>query len=293
MDFSLTEEQRLFQSADKSLLRICPLERVRTCADKPNEFADDIWTGLCNLGVPGAVVSEAFGGMGLGVLDAALIGEILGKHVVPSPFLGPAVLAPLALTMAGSERQKAELLPQVATGGLRIAVGVSEHTAGIRPGAGVDCRNGRLFGRSLFVVDHVGAHKFLIADKAGNLYLIDRQVPGLEALTLDTVDRTRTTAMLNFNGVEAEPLRSQRGEGLGRLAQVARLILAADMLGAAQKMLDQAVAYAKIRANSIVRSGASRPSSTCARKWPQNWSRVARFFGMRVMLSINIFQMRR
>jgi alkylation response protein AidB-like acyl-CoA dehydrogenase len=248
LDFSLTDEQRLFQSElDRSLARICPLARVRSCADEPDKFAGDIWKDLSDLGVPGVVVSEKFGGMGLGLLDAALIAEMLGKHAVPSPFLGTAVLAPLALTVAGSDRQQAELLPRIAAGELRIAVGISEPTSGVRAGAGVDCRNGRLSGRALFVVDHLGAHNFLIADKADNLYLLDREVPGLEIVTLDTVDRTRTTAMLSFDSAEAEPLDGRRGAGLRQLADASRLILAADLLGAAQKMLDQAIAYAKIR----------------------------------------------
>jgi alkylation response protein AidB-like acyl-CoA dehydrogenase len=247
LDFSLTDEQRLLQEQINSALDgISPLARVRSQAEQSNEFAEDIWQGLRELGIPGVLVPEKFGGLGLGCLDAALIGEVLGKHVVPSPFLGPVVLAPLALNLAGSDRQKNEYLPRIAEGTLRIAVGISEQTAGVRNGAGVDCRNGKLFGRSLFVVDHIGAHWFLVADKRGDFYLLDRDTPALEVVTLDTVDRTRSTAMLNFNGAEAEPLTG-RGNSLQHLANASHLILAADLMGAAGTMLDQAVAYAKVR----------------------------------------------
>ena len=207
LDFSLTDEQRLLQDQiDSALDGISPLARVRSQAEQPNQLAEDVWRGLRDLGILGVLVPEAFGGLGLGALDAALIGEVLGKHVVPSPFLGPVVLAPLALTFAGTDRQKNELLPRIVDGTLRIAVGISEQTAGVRTGAGVECRNGKLFGRSLFVVDHVGAHQFLVADKRGDFYLLDRDTPALEIVTLDTVDRTRSTAMLIFNGAVAEPL---------------------------------------------------------------------------------------
>ena len=248
MDFSLTDEQRLFQQElDKSLESIGPLKRVRAHAEHPCEFASDIWQSLCALGISGILVPEEFGGMGLGILDAVLIAETLGKHAVPSPFLGPTVLAPLALKLAGSKQQQADLLPRIADGTLRIAVGMSEGVVGARSDAGVECRNDRLFGRALFVVDHVGAQQCMIADKHGRLYLLESSAPGLEIIALDTIDRTRTAAVLILDGVEAEPLARSSGQTLQRIAHACHVILAADLLGAATKMLDQAVEYAKFR----------------------------------------------
>jgi alkylation response protein AidB-like acyl-CoA dehydrogenase len=248
LDFSLTEDQRLFQSSlDKSLEHISPLSRVRSQAEAPNKLADDIWRGLCDLGTPGVIVPQEFGGSGLGMLDAALIGEIFGKHVVPSPLLAPMILAPLAINRAGSKQQKAAYLPSIAEGSLRISAAVSEQICGIRNGAGVDHRNGKLFGRALFVVDHVGAHKFIVADTRGDLHLLDRDAASLEIVTLDTVDRTRTTAMLVLDGATGELLSAASNVALSRIANTVRLVLAADLLGAAGKMLEQAVEYAKIR----------------------------------------------
>jgi alkylation response protein AidB-like acyl-CoA dehydrogenase len=248
LDFSLTEEQRLLQQQlDKSLESVSPLKRVRAHAEEPSKFAGDIWRDLSALGIAGILIPEEFGGMELGVLDAGLIAETLGKHVVPFPFLGPIVLAPLALKLAGSKQQQADLLPRIADGTLRIAVGISEASAGARAGAGVEYRGGKLFGRALFVVDHVGAQKCLIADKHGELYLLETSTPGLQTVALDTVDRTRTAAMLAFDGVDAEPLARSGGGILKRVTYACHVVLAADLLGAASKMLDQAVAYAKIR----------------------------------------------
>ena len=247
MDFSLTAEQELLQSElDRSLERLSPLARVRAQSERLTEFPEDVWKGLCNLGVPGAVVPEQFGGLGLGVLDAALIAEKLGKHVVPAPFVGTTVLAPIAIGAGGSAQQKASLLPKIAAGALRIGVGISERTAGRRADAGVHRREGRLHGRAIFVIDPVGAQLFLIADRDDGLYLVQPDASGLDIVTLDSVDRTRTSAMLSFDGVEAEALAVPR-DALRRMADAGRLALAADMLGAAWKMLDQAVDYAKIR----------------------------------------------
>jgi alkylation response protein AidB-like acyl-CoA dehydrogenase len=248
VDFSLTETQQLFQrQLDKALENISPLKRVRAHANQSGELADDIWQGLCALGISGILVPEEFGGMGLGVLDAALIAEMLGKHVAPFPFVGPIALAPLALKLAGSKQQQADLLPRIADGTLRIAVGISEATAGARAEAGVECRGRKLFGRALFVVDHAGAQRVLLADNRGVLYLLEAPAPGLQVVALDTVDRTRSAAMLVLDGVEAEPLPRSGGETLQRIAHACHVVLAADLLGAASRMLDHAVAYAKVR----------------------------------------------
>ena len=248
MEFCLTDEQQLLQDQiDKALEDISALARVRASAEHPDAFGEAMWQALCALGIPGAMVPLAFGGLGLSVLDAALIAEKFGKHVVPSPFLGAVVLAPMAIAMAGSAEQKATLLPAIAAGELRIAFGMSERTAGRRAGAGVDVRGGKLFGRALFVIDHVGAHQFLIMDGEGGMYLVERDANGLTIATLDTVDRTRSTAMLTFDGVSAQTLKPATPEIVQRITAAARLLLAADLLGAAWKMLDQAVEYAKLR----------------------------------------------
>ena len=248
MDFSLSAQQRELQDAlDKALATISPLARVRRHADAGGAFAADVWRGLVELGVPGLLVSEEFGGLGMGVLDAALVAEVLGRHVVPAPYVGPIVVAPLAIAAAGSETQQRELLPRIAAGTLRIGVALSEHFAGARTGAGVTCRDRRLHGRSLFAIDAVGADAFLVADNAAGLHLVDRNAAGLVVTPLDTVDITRSTARLDFDAVQAERLRGADAATLQRLGDAIRITLAVDMLGASWKMIDQAVEYAKVR----------------------------------------------
>ena len=248
MDFRLSAQQRELQdSLDKALGTISPLARVRRHADEDGSFAQDVWQGLVELGVPGLLVSEEFGGLGMGVLDAALVAEMLGRHVVPAPYVGPIVVAPLAIAAAGSDTQRRDLLARIAAGTLRIGVALSEHFAGARAGAGVTCRDGRLQGRALFAIDDSGASAFLVADAASGLHLVDRDATGLVVTPLDTVDTTRSTARVDFDGVQAEPLPRADAATLQLLGDAIRVTLAADMLGASWKMIDQAVEYAKVR----------------------------------------------
>ncbi|MGE0583869.1 MAG: acyl-CoA dehydrogenase family protein [Flavobacteriaceae bacterium] len=247
MEFSLTEEQRQFQNeVDKALGRISPLERVRKAAAAPHEFADDVWAGLVDIGVPAMLVPEAFGGLGLGLLDAVLVAELFGKHVVPAPLLGAAIIAPLAIASFGTAEQKAEYLPRIASGEFRFGAALTQTISGNHERAGLASAAGKLNGKSTFAVDHLGAHGFIVADDKGQLHLVDADATGLDVVTLDTVDRTRATAQLVFTGTAAYPLDAGNA-GMGRLADAARLALAADLLGAGWKMINDAVEYAKIR----------------------------------------------
>lgn len=248
MEFSLSATQKeLQESINKAFKSICPLERVRQHVMDRETFPSDVWQGLVDIGITGLVIPESYGGLGLGILDAALVAESLAEFVVPSPFLSSVILAPLAIMHAGSIDQKKQWLPSIAAGQLRIGMAMSEFTAGQRSGAGVCYRDNRLYGRSLFVMDEAGAQYFMVVDEESRLHLVDRGSHGLVVTPLTTIDRTRSTVRLDFDGTTCIVLGQSDSKLVQYLADVARLMLAADMLGASSKMLVQAVNYAKLR----------------------------------------------
>ena len=76
MRFALSEDQVLLQdSLKRALTSLSPLDRVRRFADGGETSAPDIWAGLTDLGLPGLLVPEEHGGLGLGLLEAALAAE--------------------------------------------------------------------------------------------------------------------------------------------------------------------------------------------------------------------------
>lgn len=248
MDFALNDDQTMLQEQlGNALEAVSTLARVRRHAAADGAFADDIWATLCDLGVPGLLVPEAQGGLGMGVLDAALIAEMMGRHVVPAPFFGPVVAAPLAIVAAGSAAQKAALLPSIARGELRIAVALSETLAGAHNGAGVECRGGKLHGVSDFAVDVTGAHRILVGTTDGGLHLVDIDAVGLEVTPLVTVDWTRSVATLTFDGVAVETLSGGEVRITAQIGAALHVVTAADLLGTATRMMETAVEYAKVR----------------------------------------------
>jgi alkylation response protein AidB-like acyl-CoA dehydrogenase len=246
MDFSLTTDQKMMQdSLVRTLGEAAALDRVRRLADDPSDKGADIWAALTDFGLPGIVIPEEYGGLGLSLLDAALMSEALGRAVAPVPFLG-VVLAPLALRIAGSRDQQGAWLPKLASGEVTAAVAISEIVAGARDGAGVTAAGGKLSGKALFVPGGLGAQLLIVADGTGGLHLVRGDAAGLTREIMTGIDLTRRMAELRFDNVAAEPLAGGT-EALARLRDAGWVLLAADTLGACDVMIEKAVAYAKER----------------------------------------------
>lgn len=232
------------ESVNRTLDRVCPLDRVRKAADA-NEFAEDVWLALVELGIPGLLIPEQFGGVGLKLLDAALVSESLGRHVAPVPFIASCVMAPLALLRAGSLAQQSKWLPKLASGEITAAVAIAEQIAGARDGSGIASQNGRLNGKAMFVMDFDDAALLVVADKENKLYLVDAAADGIAQSPLTTIDLTRSVGELTLNNVEADPLAN--GDALVAIRDAGWTMLASDTLGAGWQMIEKAVEYSKDR----------------------------------------------
>ena len=249
MDFGLTEEQGLLvETVTRYLEEHCPLDKVRVAAEQSAEVANALSAGLRELGIMQLTVPERFGGSGLGILDAALVQACLGQYVAPVPFLSQ-VLAAQALMDAGDEMLMTEWLPRLAAGDGVVGVAVNE-ARGAREGAGVisviDAAGASILdGKTLFATDiHLATHALMV-DANGTLHLAALDQPGIAVRELDTIDRTRRSYELVLENVSATAL--PHSASTHTLLTVQRVLLAADAIGAAGAMIDQAVDYAKQR----------------------------------------------
>ena len=239
MDFGLSEEQALLQdSINRCLDANAALDTVRLVAAGQDSDAA-IWSALCEIGAGALLVPEEHGGVGLAPLDAALVAQCLGYRCTPSPLLGSAILGPLALMRAGGQDDR---LAGLASGESRIGIALGEAVAA-RADAGIRSQQGRLTGKAIFVLDPA-ADEYLVADQDRRLFLVPAAAARISPIP--TIDRTRPTCELNLDDAPATPLSDNPGL-LDDLIDTGRVMLAADTLGAAQNMLDQAVAYAKER----------------------------------------------
>ncbi len=243
MQFGLSPEQTLLQDSLGDFLRErAPLDRIRRFADGIEGRAADLVEALAELGLPGLLIAEAHGGVGLTPLDACLAAEVLGRHVAPVAFTASAVMVPTALRLAASPAQQAEWLPQIAAGRLTVGAALSERS-GARGRGGVTLASGRLNGRALHVIDFI-AEAYLVSDQTGRLHLVQADAPGIIRVPLETVDRTRMLGELVFDNTPAVLLPGSDATICSQVLDIGRAVLAADTFGAAQAMLAQAVAYA-------------------------------------------------
>ncbi len=239
MDFGLSEQQTLLQdSVNRCLDECASLDAVRRIAVDDGQD-DIIWSALAQLGAAAILIPEDNGGVGLGALDAAIVAECLGYHCAPAPYLGSAVLGPLALAQAGDQDSR---LARLAAGEWRIGVALGE-AVGARADAGIRSTRDRLTGKALYALDPQ-ADEYLVADQRRHLFLAPAKAAQRQALA--TIDKTRPTCELIFDNAPATRL-SVNPDHLTNLLDAGRIMLAADTLGAAQNMLDRAVAYAKER----------------------------------------------
>lgn len=233
MEFALSEDQRLLQDSLKGVLaNAASLDQVRKIAVGDAATISALDAALAEFGLASLLVPEDAGGLGLGLLDACLVQEALGYHIAPSRFLANA-LAATAL------KDFPDLLTLIAAGEVKFGLALTELVSR-RDGAGLTAEKGKLSGKSLLAISVDGATHLLTADGSGQLYVIEAVQ---EVLPMQTIDRTRTFHEVKLTG--AKSLAAPKADE--RFLAIARLLVAADTLGAAQAMIDKAVAYAAER----------------------------------------------
>lgn len=245
MDFGLSDAQSLFQSSLRGFLadRV-PTARVRTIMESATGHDASLVAQLAEQGVTGILVPAEYGGTGLGLLDAALAAEELGRAAVPFSFHTAAVLAPLLLAASTDEAKAKGWLPKIAEGKVLVSVVLGAPAV----------RNGKLHGSAMFVADAETADACVV--QCGNpgspeFHLLQRGTTGLRIEGLATIDETRRVGEVFFDDVAVDATtRLDIPDGaamLDRALDAARVVLAADALGAAERSLEEAVKYAMTR----------------------------------------------
>lgn len=246
MNFLLSEEQLALVDSVSNLLRDkCDSVRVHKIFDAEGDavFDAELWSSLCEMGIPAIMVPEAYGGLGLELVDLAIVAEALGRAAAPVPFLGH-VLAALAISLGGSDEQKAKWLPLLASGEKLATVAFDEGKARWLPGQWALSATGGLSGIKSMVPNAAEADLILVGVKEG-LALVERGA-GWTTMRSDGADRTRPLDTVTFEASDAELLPD--GQAIAdRLIDAAAVLLSADAFGGADHCVAMSVDYAKMR----------------------------------------------
>lgn len=262
MALVLNEEQGMLRdSVNAFLSERAPVAHLRKLRDSRDAvgFDQQLWRAFAEQGYSAILVSEAHGGLGLGAVEAGIIAEALGRTLTPTPFLSTAVLAARTLARAGSQAQRAELLPAIAAAETVVAVAVDE-TSKHRPAAiaARATREGsgwRLDGAKAFVLDGHVADRFIVAARTSErgltLLLVDPRAAGVQIERTLMAD-AHNAARLRFDGVriEADAVLGEAGAAAAVLDEVldlGRVMVAAQLLGLADAVFERTLAYLKER----------------------------------------------
>jgi acyl-CoA dehydrogenase len=248
MDFSLTEDQIMIRDAAQDFLADkSDSEAVRRAMASGVGFEPAVWAAIgAELGWCAVPVPEDMGGMGMGPVELMLIQEQAGYYLLCSPFFSTACLGvPLLQNLARREVQ-AEWLPKVAEGGVRLAVSLADSTD---LHAAEEAGQWRLSGQVTQVCDAATDSLLLvfarIKDGLG-LFAIPGNAEGVTLHAQTGWDATRRFSVVSMEDVVAERRCgdvSRFEEGGKQATALARLYVAAEQLGAAQRCLDLTVAY--------------------------------------------------
>ena len=254
MDFGFSEEQQFLRSTAREFLASeCPPARVRELMEDERGFDPELWARMAELGWLGLLVPEEHGGVGLGLVDLVVVLEELGRALVPSPLFGH-LQGTLALLRAGSETQQKELLPPAARGERILSLAITEEAGteeahDLVVAASPDGDAVRLSGTKLFVPDAAAADTIVVVargESGFSLLLVDREQSGVAVTPHASIDRTRRLAEVRFDGARGERLGDE-GSAWAAWEWVrdrALVALAAEAVGGAGKVLEDAVAHA-------------------------------------------------
>jgi len=264
MNFGFTEEQEfLRRTARDFLAEYAPMTLVRDVMDSSASHSPEVWKQMAELGWMGLALPEQYGGADLGMVELCIVLDELGRSLAPVPFLPTAIASALILE-AGGEEQKQAWLKRIGAGEAIATLAITEERGTENPGdlaarATSEGDDWVLDGRKLFVPDAGSADVLVVVARTGGegesglgLFLVPRETAGVEVVAMSAMDLLRPLYEVSFRGAKlpADALLGGDRDAWPRLARLldrGRVMIAAEMLGGAEKCLENSVAYAKER----------------------------------------------
>ncbi len=267
MPLLLTDEQSMLRESVRGFLGqhgpVAHLRQMRDTRDATG-FSRELWARFADMGFAGLLVSESFGGSGLGHVEAGVVMEEIGRNLTPSPFLATALIAASALGRAGTADQKAAHLPAIATGKRLAALAVDEGPKH-RPLA-IEMtakRRGNGFvldGSKAMVMDGHMADLMIVAARTSGtpgvrggltLFLVDPKTQGVDIERTVMVD-AHNAARVTFRdvSVDADAVLGDVDNGseiLDGVLNVGRAAMAAELIGVGEEAFGRTMTFLKER----------------------------------------------
>lgn len=254
MDIRLDDQQKMLQSTFARLFaERCSLEHVRELeAGAGHDPA--LWASLADLGALGLLIPEAHGGLGGAFVEAALLSEVIGGALYPSPFLWTCAVAPFLIERLGDAHAAASWLPRIADGTALVALADDQASDPSAPAlqAAPAGAGWRIHGQARFVEYARHADALLLAAELSGRTALFLAAPEQAGITIER--RSEISGGQFFQvafddvalGAEAL-LGDDASQLLEQALDRARVLLSARMVGAAQRIFDLTLHYTRER----------------------------------------------
>ncbi|TDB92942.1 acyl-CoA dehydrogenase [Actinomadura sp. 7K534] len=253
MNLGRTEDQELIADTARELLEArAPTAGARAMDGDPAGHSPALWKEMVELGWPGLAFPEEHGGVGGDFLDVSLLFEQLGYAQVPSPLLVSVACCGMPVARFGTSGQRERWLSAISEGRITTAAPLPWDRPGDGPVASRDGDGHVLNGTATFVPFAASAEHILVAahlDGEPRAFWVDASSVTLKPLGTVGWDRPCHVELADVR-VPAEAALGEDASG----ADAARAIslfgaaaTCAEMVGAAQRVLDMTVAYATER----------------------------------------------
>ena len=266
MDFSLTEDQRIFrETIERVVTDLYPFDKRQAAVATPKGYLDEHWQQLAELGCMAAPFPEAYGGLDGGPIELMLIAEQFGRGLVTSPLMATVVLGGHAVLFGGNEAQRHDVLPKVAEGSLKLALAYGERQArytldDVATSATPDGDGYVLAGQKDVVFYAQDADIIVVVARTGgeqrsrnglSLFLVPAAASGLTMTGYGTQDGSRAANIL-FDDVKvgADALLGEAGKAcpvLERVIDHAIAFACADAAGSMWEVYRTTLDYLKTR----------------------------------------------
>ncbi|MCX2932350.1 acyl-CoA dehydrogenase family protein [Mycobacterium sp. CVI_P3] len=243
MHWELSDEQQLYADSLRNWLRgQTASEQLRSWFDAGDHRSFD--NAMVEEGWAGVGFEESRGGQGGGLLELILSARELGRAAAPSGRWLARAVADVALGVEPDLSRAA-----LESGELTVAaVRCDRIPSAVSP---LRWHRGTVSGEVPCVLAADDAVRFVLPARNGDghrLLVVDRDAPGVDVSPREVLDRSRSAADVMFNEAPARLLETESAEKTwARLADRAAVLVAADALGAAERMLNMTVEYAKQR----------------------------------------------
>ena len=267
MAMILNEEQTMLKDSAKDFCTTnTPIGQLRKLRDEANAdgFDRGSWASMVELGWAAIPWGEEHGGLAFGYKGLGVVTEESGRTLTASPLYASVWVGGTLINLAGSEAQKAELLPQLAAGEILLALALEESHKhdpyGVSTTATASGDSYALNGKKTFVLDGHVADKLIVVARTSaeagsrqglSLFMVDREAAGL-SVTRTLMADSRNAANVVLEGVQvgSDALIGEvdkAADALDQALDIARIGLSAEMLGGLQECFERTVAYLKER----------------------------------------------